>query len=121
VTVGEKRQTPRITPFVAPCHVVEGDRRYAGYVTDLSLKGARVSCESAPPPANAWVVIEVRLGRSPSRSRLRGQVRWVGLGSGRSAHHFGLSFEGVDEEGQQALAAVLEEFRRRADLLSRGD
>jgi PilZ domain-containing protein len=118
---GEKRQTPRITPFVAPCHVVEGDRRYAGYVTDLSLKGARVSCEAKPPAANAWVVIEVRLGRSPSRSRLRGQVRWVGLGSGRSAHHFGLSFEGVDEEGQRALAAVLDEFRRRADLLSRGD
>jgi hypothetical protein len=119
--VGEKRQTPRITPFVAPCHVVDGDKRYAGYVTDLSLKGARISCESGPPAANSWVAIEVRLGRSPTRSRFRGQVRWVGLGSGRSNHHFGLSFEGVDEEGQRALASVLDEFRRRADQLSRSE
>lgn len=119
--MGEKRQTERITPFVAPCHVVEAERRYVGYLTDLSLKGARVSCESAPPAPNVWIVIEVRLGRRATRSRLRGQVRWVGLGSGRSAHHFGLSFEGVDQEGQQALAAVLDEFRRHAEMLSRSE
>jgi hypothetical protein len=95
--------------------VVDGIRRYAAYLTDLSLAGARVSCDATPPRPEAWIVLEVRLGRTPSRVRLQAQVRWVGLG--RSAHHFGVTFH-LDEEGQRTLAAVVEEFHRRAAELA---
>jgi len=113
--VGEKRETPRIAPFVTSCHVVDGARRYSAYLTDLSLSGARVSCEAPPPLPEAWIVLEVRLGRAASRVRLQAQVRWVGLG--RSDHHFGVTFH-LDEEGQRTLAAVVDEFHRRAAELA---
>jgi hypothetical protein len=115
VVAGEKRETPRIQPFVASCHVVDGTRRYAAYLTDLSLAGARISCDAAPPQPEAWVILEVRLGRPPSRVRLQAQVRWVGLG--RGTHHFGVTFH-LDHDGQRTLAAVLEEFHRRAAELA---
>jgi PilZ domain len=112
---GEKRETPRIQPFVASCHVVDGVRRFGAYLTDLSLAGARISCNETPPRPEAWITIEVRLGRPPSRVRLQAQVRWVGLG--RSTHHFGVTFH-LDEDGQRTLAAVMDEFHRRAAELA---
>ena len=112
---GEKRETPRIQPFVASCHVVDGARRYAAYLTDLSLAGARISCDAPPPQPEAWITLEVRLGRPPSRVRLQAQVRWIGLG--RSAHHFGVTFH-LDQEGQRTLSAVVDEFHRRAAELA---
>jgi hypothetical protein len=113
---GDKREAPRIQPFVASCQVVDGSRRYSAYLTDLSLTGARVSCDAPPPQPDAWVTLEVRLGRPPSRVRLSAQVRWVGLG--RPAHHFGVTFHSLDDEGRRTLAAVLEEFHRRAAELA---
>ncbi len=107
----EKRDAERIQPFVASCHVVDGARRYGAYLTDLSLVGARISCDALPPRPEAWITIEVRLGRAPARVRLQAQVRWVGFG--RSTHHFGVTFH-LDEEGQRTLAAVMDEFHRRA-------
>src|SRR5688572_21149399 len=111
---GDKREAPRIQPFVASCHVVDGARRFAAYLTDLGEKGARVTCDAAPPRCEAWIVLEVRLSRAPHRVRLQGQVRWVSMGRGRSPHHFGATFEGLDRDGQRALAEVLQEFQRRA-------
>lgn len=111
----EKRETPRIQPFVASCHVVDGARRFGAYLTDLSLTGARVSCDALPPRPEAWITLEVRLGRPPSRVRLQAQVRWIGLG--RSAHHFGVTFH-LDQEGQRTLAAVVDEIHRRAAELA---
>lgn len=113
----DKRETPRIQPFVASCHVVDGTRRFAAYVTDLSVKGVRVTCEAPPPRPEAWIVLEVRLGRSGARIRLQGQVRWVGSGRAGSAHQFGITFQGLDAAGQAAVAEVVEEFRRRAAQL----
>ena len=110
----DKRETPRIQPFVASCHVVDGTRRFAAYVTDLSVKGVRVTCEEAPPRPEAWIVLEVRLGRAGARVRLQGQVRWVGAGRVGSAHQFGITFQGLDAAGQAAIGEVVEEFRRRA-------
>ena len=100
---------------MASCHVVDGTRRYAAYLTDLSLAGARISCDASPPQPEAWVFLDVRLGRPPSRVRLQAQVRWVGLG--RGTHHFGVTLH-LDHEGQRTLAAVLEEFHRRAAELA---
>lgn len=111
----EKRETPRIQPFVTSCHVVDGSRRFRAYLTDLSLTGARISCDAPPPRPEAWITIEVRLGRPPSRVSVQAQVRWAGLG--RSAHHFGVTFH-LDEDGQRTLAAVVEEFHRRAAELA---
>lgn len=115
MTGREKREAPRIQPFVASCHVVDGVRRFGAYLTDLSLAGARVTCDAPPPRPEAWIVIEVRLGRPPSRVRLQAQVRWTGVG--RGTHHFGVTFH-LDEEGQRTLAAVVDEIHRRAAELA---
>jgi hypothetical protein len=114
----DKRAAPRIQPFVASCIVVDGTRRYRAWLTDLSLTGARVACDAAPPQPDAWVTLEVRLGRPPSHVRLMAQVRWIGLGRGRTAHHFGVTFPRLDEDGRRALAAVFDEFQRRAAELA---
>jgi hypothetical protein len=115
----EKRRTPRIQPFVAPCQVVSGETRTAGYVTELSLEGARVSCDADPPPIDAAVVLEVRLPRQPARSRLSGRVKWARAAEeGKRGHVFGVTFEGLGAEEQANVAAVLEEFRRLAAELA---
>ena len=44
---GNKRETPRIQPFVASCHVVDGIRRFAAYLTDLSLAGLALAANPA--------------------------------------------------------------------------
>ena len=115
----EKRRTPRIQPFVAPCHVVEeGGRRTAGYLTDLGVEGARVTCDSYQPALESWVTVDVRLPRQPDRSRLAGRVKWVQPAEGRPGHTFGITFEGMSADEQANVAAVLAEFRRLAAELS---
>jgi PilZ domain-containing protein len=114
----EKRRTPRIQPFVAPCHVVDGTRRMSAYLTDLSLEGARVACDAEAPTPEQWVTIEVRLPREAERSRLPGRVKWVQAAETRKGHVFGITFEGMSPEGQGAVARVLAEFRRLAAELS---
>jgi hypothetical protein len=117
-TPEEKRRTPRIQPFVAPCHVVAGARRMASYLADLSLQGARIACDAAPPALEEWVTIEVRLPREADRSSLPGRVKWVQEAENRKGHLFGITFEGMSDEGEAAVARVLAEFRRLAAALS---
>ena len=114
----EKRRTPRIQPFVAPCQVAAGTRRMAAYLTELSLEGARVACDAEPPAPEEWVTIEVRLPRQAERSSLPGRVKWVQPAEGRKGHIFGITFEGLSAEGRDTVAAVLDEFRRLAAELS---
>lgn len=114
----EKRRTPRIQPFVAPCHVAAGARRMAAYLTELSLEGARVACDAEPPAPEEWVTIEVRLPRQAERSNLPGRVKWAQPAESRKGHIFGITFEGISAEGRDAVAAVLAEFRRLAAELS---
>ena len=114
----EKRRTPRIQPFVAPCQIVDGAARTPGYVTELSLEGARVSCDADPPAPGASVVLEVRLPRQPARSRLAGRVKWARAAEGRPGHVFGVTFEGLAADEQANVAAVLADFRRLAAELS---
>jgi hypothetical protein len=111
----EKRKTPRIRPWVAPCVVVDGARRLPAYFTDLSVRGARLSTEERPPPAHARVVVEARLGRALSPSRLPGQVKWVK--PTEKGHDFGITFVGITSELQRTLESVVEDFRRLADAL----
>jgi hypothetical protein len=115
----EKRQTPRIQPYVAPCRVLDQARRVSGYVMDLSPTGSRITVESEPPAPGANIVIEVRFARTSPHSLLPGQVRWVkGPDGPTSTYTFGMTFEGLTPEQHQVLSSVLEEFRRRAEELS---
>jgi hypothetical protein len=111
----EKRKTPRIQPWVAPCIVVDGARRLPAYFTDLSVRGARLSTDGQPPAAQARVVVEARLGRALSPSRLPGQVKWVK--PAEKGYEFGLTFVGITTELQRTLESVVEDFRRLADAL----
>jgi Tfp pilus assembly protein PilZ len=108
--------TPRIQPFVAPCRVIAGGRALAGYLTDLSEAGARVQSDAPPPTPEAEVTLELRIGRVPARSRLTSRVEWVKPDGKTSS--FGLSFAAVPAEQQNALKAVVEEFRRLADVIA---
>jgi hypothetical protein len=113
VSPGEKRQTLRIQPFVAPCRFVLGESRVPGFLTDLSERGGRVHTDVEPPPVGTAIVIEVRLGRQATHLRLPATVRWS-KASPRGGFLFGTSFEGAPSEERKALEAVVEEFRRRA-------
>jgi len=112
----EKRKSPRIRPWVAPCVLVDGERRVNAYFTELSARGARLSTEEEPPAAHARVVAEVRLGRSAAPTSLPGQVKWVR--AGKKGTDFGLTFTGLSPELQRTLEGVVDEFRRLADTLS---
>jgi hypothetical protein len=112
----EKRKTPRIQPWVAPCVVVDGARRVPAYFTDLSVRGARLSTQGQPPAAHARVVVEARLGHTISSSRLPGQVKWVK--PAEKGHEFGITFVGITSELQRTLESVVQDFRRLADALS---
>ncbi len=114
----DKRQTIRIQPFVTPCKVIDGETRYVGYLTDLSTRGARVSCDSPLPAGAQAVVLEVRLARSAGTSRLPARIQWMQAGTqAGEAVVFGVTFDGVDAEQQATLESVVADFQRRAALL----
>jgi hypothetical protein len=113
----EKRSTPRIQPFVAPCRLLEGTRGHTAYLTDLSSRGARVTCEGAALAPGDPVVLEVKVGRKAAHSRLRAEVKWV-RPAVRGGHSLGLTFHNLPPGEQQALDAVMAEFRRRAEQLA---
>jgi hypothetical protein len=109
----EKRRTPRIQPFVAPCRYVLGEHRVAGFLTDISRAGGRIQTEAAPPDVGAIVTVEARLGRQAVPVRLPATVRWVGS-SPRGGSVFGVSFDGIGPDEQGVLEGVVAEFERRA-------
>lgn len=113
----EKRKGERIQPFLAPCRVVHGSRRFAGYLIELSLGGGRIACKAAPPPAGSSVVLEVRFGKARERTRLPAQVRWSGKQPDvEDGNVFGVTFA-ASGEAERAVEAALDEFRRRAAAL----
>lgn len=113
---GEKRKEERIQPLIVRCRVLQEARAaWPGYVTELSLAGARVSCEAVPPPDGTPLLLELDFGPGQARPRLAAELRWSGP-AGRG-HAFGVSFTGHTSEEQAVLAATLDEFRRRAALL----
>ena len=112
----EQRRTPRIQPFVAPCRVVTGSRALAGYLTDLSEGGARVTCEADPPAEGEAVTLELRIGRVAARSRVPAHIEWVKPAAKGCV--FGLSFAGLGPEPMKALRGVVAEFRRMADEIA---
>jgi hypothetical protein len=115
----EKRKTPRIQPFVAPCKVIDGERKFSGYLIDLSTRGARVSSNAPLASGSQEVVIEVRFNRRAPFSRLPARVQWMKPGSkpGEAAV-FGVTFEGIGAAGEALLESVVREFQRHAALLA---
>jgi hypothetical protein len=113
----EQRGTPRIQPFVAPCRILEGSRGHTGYLTDLSIRGARVSYEGAVLMPGAAVELEVKIGRKAARSRLHAEVKWV-RPAARWGHSLGLTFHNLSAAERQALERVVADFRRRAEQLA---
>ena len=114
----EKRSTPRIQPYVAPCLIEHDGARVSGYLTDLSPRGAQVACDADPPAAESVVTLEVRLPQLRRRCRVAARVRWSR--KAKEGHACGLTFEHMDEEDRAAIEAVIEEIRRRAALLGGG-
>lgn len=117
MTGAEKRHDPRIQPFVAACRYVEGERRTAGFLTDLSRAGARIHADAEGPAQQATITVEVRMGRMATHVRLPATVRWS-KPSTRGGFVFGVSFDGIGSEEQKVLDGVIEEFRRRAAQLA---
>lgn len=109
----EKRQAPRIPPFVAPCRYSHGGRRLAGFLTDLSTRGGRIHTDEPPPTVGERLQVDVKLSRRPARLELMASVEWS-RASTRGGHVFGVSFEEVSDEAREVLAGIVEEFRRRA-------
>ena len=109
----EKRRTPRIQPFVAPCRYVVGEQRVPGFLTDISRAGGRVQTDAAPPAVGARVTVEARLGHKALPVRLAATVRWAGS-SPRGGNVFGVSFDGIGPDEQAILDGVVAEFERRA-------
>jgi hypothetical protein len=116
----EKRETPRIQPYVVPCRIVDGDRRLPGYVTDLSPRGARVTCEGEPPAVGHVIGLEIRFARRQGKARLSGRVQWSRpLLHPAKGHDFGVTFEGLQRREQELLEAVVKDFHKQAEQLAR--
>jgi len=111
----EQRSVPRVQPFVTPCRIVDGERRFSGYVIDLSCQGAKVSCAVEPPEAGSRITLEIRLGRRAPFFPFASGVRWTRPPTSSGATHtFGVTFEDVTAEQRARLETVLGEFRRLA-------
>lgn len=118
----EKRRTPRVRPYVVPCRMtLPNGRLLSGYVTDLSPLGAQVSCDGPPPAVGIRVMLEVQPRRGPSWPNLSAEIKWTRPPArANDAPVCGLTFVEVEAAGQTLIEAALEEFRRRAALLERG-
>jgi hypothetical protein len=118
-TVKEKRSSPRIQPYIVPCVIVRGTKRVPGYLTDLSTRGGRFTCEGTAPAAGTAVHLEFRIGRQVESSRLRAGVKWIRRGPGET-RSVGFRFERIKTTERTAIEEVVEEFHRRAAEILRG-
>jgi PilZ domain-containing protein len=112
----ERRRSPRITPFVARCRLLVGSKSRTGYLTDLSVEGARVTSAS-PLAVGSALVLEVRLSPRHAQSRLPARVLWTQPAE-EGAVALGLAFGDMGEADRRALHEVVEEYRRRAQELA---
>lgn len=121
LVVKEKRTTPRIQPYIVPCLLIDaaGERHLPGYLTDLSIRGARVACEDLAPEPGEAVTLEFRIGRQVDSSRVKAAVKWVRRAS-RGTRSVGLRFSGVAAAERQALQTLVEEFRQRVAEIGQG-
>ena len=119
MTTRDTRGTPRIQPYVLPCHLIQSDGAVVeAYLTDLSVRGAQVVCDIVAPEEGSHVVLEVHFRRLPAPLHLPAQVRWCREAEGkRSGHTLGLEFVDPPEAAQLAIESVIAEFQRWAERL----
>jgi hypothetical protein len=87
------------------------------FLTNLSPRGAQIACEEGVPDHGATVIVEVRFSRRGPLARLPGRVRWSkGKDGGRAS--VGVVFEEPSADARRLVDQAIEEFRRRADLIS---
>jgi hypothetical protein len=113
----EKRQVPRVQPYVAPCRILGPAQKRQGYVTDLSTRGAQVAVAADPPEVGDRVTLEIRLGGRVASLRLEAAVIWH-RPVNPPGFAFGLTFEQLSEHQYETLDSVLAEVRRRAETLT---
>lgn len=112
----EKRSVPRVQPFIAPCLLISGERRVGGYLTDLSSRGAQVSCDEVPPDPGAAITLEVRFTPPTPRCRVPALVAWTKPAA--RGHQCGLTFENLGGEDRAVLEEAIARVRRLAAQLS---
>jgi hypothetical protein len=114
----EKRAVPRIQPFVIRCRLHHGERVHAAYVTDLSAKGARLSCDAEPPAVGTEVEVDVRFRGHHGACRVRAEVKWVRAQGGGAGHHIGVRFTATTAVARTLIEKVVGEFQEKASRLS---
>jgi uncharacterized protein (TIGR02266 family) len=114
----EKRAVPRIQPFVIRCRLHCGERVLPAYLTDLSAKGARVSCEADPPAVGSQVDMDLRFRGQHGPCRVRAEVKWVKAQAGPARHSMGVRFVGAASEARALIETVVGEFQEKASRLS---
>ncbi len=115
---GDKRATPRIQPFVVPCRVSCDGQTIAAYITDLSPRGARLTCDAEPPGVGKHVEIELRFRRVGERAHVAGEVKWVHPKSREGSFTLGIRFVSQSAEARDLLERKVAEFRDHAARLS---
>jgi protein involved in temperature-dependent protein secretion len=114
MTARDKRTSPRVQPFVMRCRLSFAGRTATGYLTDLSVRGARVYVQDQPPAAGARLEIEVRFRHTSRHSRLGAEVKWTRLADDGRGHRVGVRFLGLGRDERALLDHVVEEFHAQA-------
>jgi PilZ domain len=110
----EKRSSPRVQPFVARCRLRVPGRVLVGYITDLSLRGARVAIEEQAPAAGTRLDLEVRFRDQLRHARLAAEVKWAHVAGSGGGHRVGLRFVEMGVAERTLLDRVIEEFHTQA-------
>jgi hypothetical protein len=110
----EKRSSPRVQPFVARCRLRFPGRILVGYITDLSVRGARVAIEEQAPAAGTRLHIEVRFRNQVRHSRLAAEVKWAHAAGSPGGQRVGLRFVEMGVAERTLLGRIIEEFHTQA-------
>jgi hypothetical protein len=114
----DKRSTRRIQPFVVRCRLTSRAGASSAYITDLSLRGARITLQAAPPAAGERVGLDVRFRRTTRHAQLAGDVKWVQPGAQDGSFTLGIRFVGLTDEDLELLEQTVAEFEEQAGRLS---
>jgi hypothetical protein len=110
----EKRSSPRVQPYVARCRLRFSGQTIPGYVTDLSVRGARVLIEDEAPAAGARRELEVRFRHALRYCRLAAEVMWARMAGAGRGKTVGVRFLEMGGEERAALDRIVEEFHAQA-------
>jgi len=113
----DKRTVGRIQPFVVRCRLHHGGQVQVAYLTDLSSRGARVSCDGTPPPVGAGIEIDVRFRGPHGSCRLPAEVKWVAEQGASGSHSVGVRFTKTTRAVRDVIESVVGEFREKASRL----